>query len=51
MSWRCCGNRWRRMSYRYNRAGVLNINIFIAFAERLLTFGARAESNSCPLLW
>ena len=37
MSWRSCGNRSRRVSYTYNLAGVLNLNILATFAARLLT--------------
>jgi hypothetical protein len=37
MSWRCCGNRWRRVSYTDNLAGVLNLNLLATFTVRLLT--------------
>ena len=52
MSWRSCGNRWRRVSYIYNFAGVLDLNAFATLAARLMNVGARAEDSSCPSrLW
>ena len=37
MSWRSCANRSRRVSYTYNFAGVLDVNVFAALAARLTT--------------
>jgi hypothetical protein len=37
MSWRSYGNRWRRVSHRYNLAGILNLDAFVAFAARFVT--------------
>jgi predicted ATPase with chaperone activity len=48
--WEVLRHPLRRVFDEYNLAGVLNITIFTAFAERLLTFGARAESSSRPPL-
>jgi Magnesium chelatase, subunit ChlI len=36
-SWRCCGSRWRRVSYRYNLPHVINLCDFASLANRLLT--------------
>ena len=36
-SWRFCGNRWRRVSYPYNLADVLNLHAFVALAARFMT--------------
>ncbi len=36
MFWRCCGNRWRMVSYTYNLAGVINLNAFGVLASRLM---------------
>jgi hypothetical protein len=32
MSCRSCGNRWRRVSYTYNFAGVLDLHTFVGLA-------------------
>jgi hypothetical protein len=32
MSWRCCGNHRRKVSYRYNLAGVLDLAALAALA-------------------
>jgi Magnesium chelatase, subunit ChlI len=32
MSWRSCGNRWRRVSHRYNLTGVLDLATLAALA-------------------
>ena len=36
MSWRCCGNRWRRVSQEYNFADVLNVDILAALAAKVM---------------
>jgi hypothetical protein len=35
MSWRSCANRSRRVSYRYNLAGVLDMATLMALVKRL----------------
>ena len=37
MSWRSCANRSRRVSYTYNFAGVLNLNLLGTLAVRLMS--------------
>ena len=37
ISWRFCDNRWKRVSYTYNFADVLNLHAFVALATRLMT--------------
>ena len=34
-SWRSCASRWRRVSYTYNLAGVLNLTTLTALALRV----------------
>ena len=36
MSWRCCGNRWRRVFYSDNLAGVRDFNTFAELALRVM---------------
>ena len=36
MCWRCCGNRSRRVSYRYKLAGVLNLDAVVTLAARFM---------------
>jgi hypothetical protein len=37
MCWKFYGNRWRMVSYTYNFAGVLNLNLLTTLAVRLLS--------------
>ena len=48
MSWRCCANRWRRVSYTYNFAGVLDLNTFAEFALRLIAVKDSGECRQPP---
>ena len=36
MCWRCCGNRWRMVSYKYKFAGVVNDCLFATLAEKVM---------------
>jgi hypothetical protein len=43
MCWRCCGNRWRRVTCTYNFVGVLDVNLFATLAARHTTAGGSSR--------
>jgi hypothetical protein len=49
MSWRCCGNRWRRVSYEYNLQSVINLCDFVSLANRLLTQSRSGGVHEPPI--
>jgi hypothetical protein len=45
VSSRSCANRWRRVSYTYNFAGVIHFHAFADLAIRLLTATGSGEAR------
>jgi hypothetical protein len=45
MSWRSCANRSRRVSSKYNFAGVFNLNVFVTLAARLTNLGGSGRGR------
>jgi Magnesium chelatase, subunit ChlI len=45
MCWRSCASRSRRVSYTYNFAGVLDLNVFATLAARLTTSGGLSRGQ------
>jgi hypothetical protein len=49
MSWRCCVNPSRRVSYEYNLVGVLDLNTLADLAGRLIAVSDLGRGQQLPI--